>query len=96
MFLIFSGIPTLDILFRKLLVINPKERMIHEKFYNYVLYKDFLNLDTIYKDKINGKIYVDVKNDMKIREYEKFIKLIEIYNEEGKKEVKELKIQIMI
>ena len=32
----FSKIPTLDILFKKLLVINPEERMTYKEFYEYV------------------------------------------------------------
>ena len=40
-----SGIPTLDILFRRLLQINPDNRMTISEFYNYVTNENFLNGD---------------------------------------------------
>ena len=35
-------IPTLDILFKRLLTINPKERMTHKEFFDYVFSDDFM------------------------------------------------------
>ena len=42
-----SGIPTLDILFRRLLQINPKNRMDSNEFYDYVTNENFLKPDVI-------------------------------------------------
>ena len=48
-----SGIPTLDILFRRLLQINPKNRMDSNEFYDYVTNENFLKPDVI---AINNKV----------------------------------------
>jgi len=42
-----SKIPTLNILFKRLLQIDPKNRMSSSEFYDYVTNKDFLSKDTI-------------------------------------------------
>ena len=42
-----SGIPTLDILLRRLLQINPENRMTISEFYDYVTNENFLNGDVI-------------------------------------------------
>ena len=63
-----SGIPTLDILFRRLLQINPDNRMDSSEFYDYVTNENFLKPDVI---AINGEIkyinlYQDIKNSPQI------------------------------
>ena len=90
----FSGIPNLDILFKKLLEINPEERMNHEEFYEYVFSEDFMKLDIIYKKDIYGNIYNEILNVMKTKEYEKLAKDLEYYIEEGKEEEIQLRKQI--
>ena len=42
-----SGIPTLDILFKRLLQINPKNRMDSNEFYDYITNENFLKPDII-------------------------------------------------
>ena len=42
-----TNIPTLDILFKRLLVINPDYRMTYDEFFDYVFSKDFLRENTI-------------------------------------------------
>ena len=42
-----SNIPTLDILFKRLLVINPKNRMTFDEFFKYVFNKDFMENNVI-------------------------------------------------
>ena len=76
----FSDIPTLDILFKKLLAINPKERMTHEEFYEYVHSKEFMQPGAIYKQNIYGNIYKEIQNIKNTEEY-KNIKIEVIDNE---------------
>ena len=40
-----TGIPTLDILFKRLLVINPKDRMTYKEFFDFVFNEDFMKND---------------------------------------------------
>ena len=67
-----SNIPTLDILFNKLIVINPKNRINFNDFFDLVLDKNFMEKDYIpskyknFHEKILGK--EDVKYDIKIIE----------------------------
>ena len=58
-----SGIPTLDILFRRLLQINPDNRMTISEFYNYVTNENFLNADVIAinNDEKYLKIYQEIE-----------------------------------
>ena len=42
-----TKIPNLDILFKRLLTIDPKDRMNFEEFFDYVFSKDFMNKDVI-------------------------------------------------
>ena len=42
-----SKIPTLDILFKRLLVINPKERMTYDEFFEYIFNDNFMRKDFI-------------------------------------------------
>ena len=42
-----SGIPTLDILFKRLLTINPEERMSFNEFFNFIFSKDFMQKNVI-------------------------------------------------
>ena len=43
-----TGIPCLDILFKRLLVINPKNRMTFDELFNYVLNENFMKKDNLY------------------------------------------------
>ena len=63
-----SDIPTLDILFKKLLQINPEKRMDSSEFYDYVNNEDFLKSDAI---TINNKeeylaLYQEIINSPQI------------------------------
>ena len=58
-----SGIPTLDILFRRLLQINPKNRMDISEFYDYVNNKNFLNGDFIAIN--NDEKYISLNEKIK-------------------------------
>ena len=69
----FSKIPTLDILFKKLLVINPEERMTYKEFYEYVNSKEFMQPNVIYKEQIYGNIIKDIKSTINEVDYEKEI-----------------------
>ena len=57
-----SNIPTLDILFKRLLQINPDNRMTTQEFYDYVTNENFLKPDvkTINKNEKDLKIYKEI------------------------------------
>ena len=76
----FSDIPTLDILFKKLLEINPKDRMGHEEFYEYIHSKEFMHPKAIYKKEVYGKIYNEIEKIKQTNEY-KNINIEETENE---------------
>ena len=63
-----TNIPTLDILFKRLLVINPDYRMSYEEFFDYVLSEDFMKKDTICvnNNQIYKKLYDDILKEPKI------------------------------
>ena len=75
-----SNIPTLDILFNRLLVINPKERMTYNEFFSYVFNKDFMENNVIcFNDNIMYmSIYQKILNQPEINYPE-----IEGYDEES-------------
>ena len=77
----FSGIPTLDILFKKLLEIEPKDRMSHEELYEYVNSEEFMKPNSIYKEDIYGKIYDEIKYIMNSEEYNELKKEKDIEKE---------------
>ena len=79
----FSGNPILDILFKRLLTIEPENRMSHEEFKEYVFNKEFEN--SICKD-----IKTEFLDEIKIK-YEKTYNEIEIIM--NSKQYKELKIE---
>ena len=81
----FSNIPTLDILFKKLLSINPEERMTHKEFYEYVNSKEFMETNIIYNNKKYEIIYKEIKNIINTEKY-KNITQKKIDNEIYKKE----------
>ena len=60
-----THIPTLDILFYKLLTINPKERMSLDEFFEFVENKNFMEKDVIY-----GKYQKLYQNILKIEDVE--------------------------
>jgi serine/threonine protein kinase len=55
-----SKIPTLDILLKRLLVINPKERMTYDEFFEYIFNDNFMEKDVIFLN--NNKIYKNLYN----------------------------------
>ena len=65
----FTGIPSLDILFKRLLTRNPKNRMTHEEYYEYVYSQEFMQPQGIYKINIYGNIYKEIQNIMNSEEY---------------------------
>ena len=74
----FTGIPSLDILFKRLLARNPKNRMTHEEYYEYVYSQEFMQPQGIYKINIYGSIYKEIQNIMNTEEYKKIkIKLFQ-------------------
>ena len=74
----FTGIPSLDILFKRLLTRNPKKRMTHEEYYEYVYSQEFMQSQGIYKINIYGNIYKEIQNIMNSEEYKKIkIKLFQ-------------------
>ena len=63
-----TNIPTLDILFKRLLVINQDYRMSYEEFFYYVLNEDFMKKDIICvnNNQIYKKLYDDILKEPKI------------------------------
>ena len=60
-----SKIPNLDILFKRLLTIEPEDRMTFDEFFKYVFSEDFMNKDIIC---VNGnkeyeKIYESISKE---------------------------------
>ena len=57
-----TNIPTLDILFKRLLVINPDYRMTYDEFFNYVFSNDFMreNIICVNNNQMYKKIYDDI------------------------------------
>ena len=70
-----SNIPTLDILFKRLLVINPKNRMTFEEFFQYIFNKDFMKRDIIV---LNNNLEYKNIYDVILKEQEEEKKLAEI------------------
>ena len=70
-----SNIPTLDILFRRLLVINPKERMSYDELFKYFSNDNFLKKDVIYvnDNSLYKKLYEIIKNEIQTEEEEEYI-----------------------
>ena len=67
-----TNIPTLDILFKLLLQIDPEKRMSHSEFYDYVTNENFLKKD-----------YIAINNDEKyMKIYEEILKE-DLYNNGG-------------
>jgi serine/threonine protein kinase len=62
-----TNIPTLDILFKRLLVINPDYRMTYEEFFDYVFSEDFMKKDIICVNNnlIYKKLYDDILKEPK-------------------------------
>jgi serine/threonine protein kinase len=85
-----SKIPNLDILFKRLLTIEPEDRMTFDEFFDYVFSKDFMNKDIIC---VNGN-----------KKYEKIYEIIskeedavfkEVYTQESLDE-EEVEKQILV
>ena len=64
-----TNIPTLDILFKRLLVINPDIRMSYNEFVNYVFSQDFMKKDVIYVNntKIYKKLYMNILKEPEVK-----------------------------
>ena len=64
-----SGIPSLDVLFNRLLQINPDERMSISEFYDYVNDKNFMNGNLIPKNNYNQnytELYEQIKKQKQV------------------------------
>ena len=63
-----TNIPTLDILFKRLLVINPDYRMTYEEFFNYVFSKDFMreNIICVNNNPMYQNLYDDILKEPKV------------------------------
>ena len=84
-----SNIPTLDILFKRLLVINPKNRMTFDEFFKYIFSKDFMKEGVIF---INNNLAYKNIHDIILKEIEEEKKLEEEeLNECNKNSIKENK-----
>ena len=70
-----SNIPTLDILFKRLLVINPKNRMTFDELFQYIFNKDFMKNDVIV---LNNNLEYKNIYDIILKEQEEEKKLAEI------------------
>ncbi len=82
-----SRIPTLDVLFKRLLTINPKERISLEELINYVENKDFLEENVIYEN------YVDLYKEIQKEEQVEYIRVDNEANEdEDKKSIKTIDV----
>ena len=83
----FTGFPILDILFKKLLTIDPEKRMGHEEFYKYITNENFKHIfekDAILPEiilneekKTYEKIYEEIKNIKNNEEYKKLMNIVE-------------------
>ena len=67
-----SNIPTLDILFHKLLVIDPKERMTFDEFFNFVFKEGFMEKDIVFPE--YKSFYQKVKQEKEVKHEIKTIK----------------------
>ena len=67
-----SNIPTLDILFHKLLVIDPKDRMTFDEFFNFVFKEGFMEKDIVFPE--YKSFYQKVKQEKEIKHELKTIK----------------------
>ena len=63
-------IPSLDILFKRLLTINPEDRMTYKEFFDYVFSDNFMKEGVIYVN--NNPIYQKVFNDILNEEFIEF------------------------
>ena len=82
-----SRIPTLDVLFKRLLTINPKERISLEELINYVENEDFLGKNVIYEN------YVDLYKEIQKEEQVEYIRVDNEANEdEDKKSIKTIDV----
>ena len=82
-----SNIPTLDILFKLLLQIDPEKRMSHSEFYDYVTNENFLQKDyiAINNDEKYLKIYEEILTEEQV-EYKEKIKKEKKNDEEAEEE----------
>jgi len=64
-----TKIPTLDILFKRLLVINPDYRMTYDEFFNYVFSKDFMreNVICVNNNQMYKKLYDDILKEPEVK-----------------------------
>ena len=81
---------TLDILFKRLLTINPKNRMSHKEFFEYVSSDDFMSEGVICVN--NNKKYQKIFNDILKEEFIDYEK--EIIEESTSNPVKQEKLNI--
>ena len=60
-----ANIPTLDILFHKLLVIDPKDRMTFDEFFNFVFKEGFMEKDVVFPE--YQSFYEEVKKEKEVK-----------------------------
>ena len=90
---LFSNIPNLDILFKKLMIINPNERMSHEEFFDYVLNEDFMDKNIIFINNQKNKYKKVLEEIETIKKTENYQKLLEDPSKRIKKEKDDKKEQ---
>ena len=77
----FTKNTCLNVLFKKLMTINPKERMNHKEFFEYVLDNNFMTPDW------KSDNYKDIEKEIdEIRKLEKYQKILKNFGEEEEKE----------
>ena len=90
---LFSNNSNLDILFTKLMTINPKERISHEELKEYVSNNDFMNENIIYINNQKEK-YEKIFNEIeKIKKTEKYGKLLKEKDPRSQKEISDKRQQ---
>ena len=81
---IFSDNTCLNILFKKLMAINPKDRMTHKEFFEYVLDKNFMSSN----ESFNTDKYKDIVKEIEdTKSSDKYQKLLQNLQKSEKKEL---------
>ena len=87
---------TIDILFKRLLTINPKDRMTFDEFYNYVMSSDFMKENVIFVN--NNEKYKEIFNNIMNEEFIEFEEEIEKESDDPVEQAKNnaTKINILV
>ena len=92
---IFSDNTCLNILFKKLMAINPKDRMTHKEFFEYVLDKNFMAPDDSFKIDKYKDIVKEIEDTKSSEKYQKLLQnLQKIEKKECHDEIVILKEQV--